>query len=134
MHRSIALFLALAGLSAAASAQTGSKTLDIYYIDTEGGQATLFVAPGGQTVLIDTGNNGTRDPNRIIEATRAAGVKQIDYLLITHYHGDHVGSFPSNSPSRSRSCITSITERPYSPNRYSIRAPRTMRRSRPIPI
>lgn len=93
MHRSIALFLALAGLSAAASAQTASKTLDIYYIDTEGGQATLFVAPGGQSVLIDTGNNGTRDPNRIIEVTKAAGVKQIDYLLITHYHGDHVGGY-----------------------------------------
>lgn len=93
MYRKIALFATLAAVSATAAAQTGPKTLDIYYIDTEGGQATLFVAPGGQTVLIDTGNNGKRDPDRIIEVTKAAGVKQIDYLLITHYHGDHVGGY-----------------------------------------
>jgi beta-lactamase superfamily II metal-dependent hydrolase len=69
------------------------KTLDIYFVDTEGGQASLFVAPSGQTVLVDTGNTGTRDPARIVQAATAAGVKQIDYLLITHYHGDHIGGF-----------------------------------------
>jgi beta-lactamase superfamily II metal-dependent hydrolase len=88
-----ALILALAGACGTAAAQSAPKTLDIYYIDTEGGQASLFVAPGGETVLLDTGNNGTRDPNRIIEATKAAGVTKIDYLLITHYHGDHVGGY-----------------------------------------
>jgi competence protein ComEC len=93
MLRTLMLLIAFTVPAAAALAQTAPKTLDIYYIDTEGGQATLFVAPGGQTVLIDTGNNGTRDPNRIIEVTQAAGVKQIDYLLITHYHGDHVGGY-----------------------------------------
>jgi beta-lactamase superfamily II metal-dependent hydrolase len=93
MYRKIVPFAALVGLCAAASAQTASKTLDIYYIDTEGGQASLFVAPGGQSVLIDTGNNGKRDPDRIIEAAQAAGVKRIDYLIITHYHGDHVGGY-----------------------------------------
>lgn len=69
------------------------RSLDIYYIDTEGGQSTLFVLPSGQTVLVDTGNEGTRDPLRIMEVINAAGVKQIDYLLITHYHGDHIGGF-----------------------------------------
>lgn len=79
--------------SSIAQAQSPSKALDIYYIDTEGGQSTLFIAPSGQTVLVDTGNEGGRDPARIMQAVRAAGVKQIDYLLITHYHGDHIGGF-----------------------------------------
>jgi competence protein ComEC len=70
-----------------------SKDLEIYAIDVEGGQATLFVAPGGQTLLIDTGWPGFnhRDADRIAAAAKAAGVKKIDYLLITHYHADHVG-------------------------------------------
>jgi beta-lactamase superfamily II metal-dependent hydrolase len=78
---------------APARGDAASRTLDIYYIDTEGGQATLFVSPFGKSVLVDTGNEGTRDPQRIMEAVKAAGVQQIDYLLITHYHGDHVGGF-----------------------------------------
>ncbi len=77
----------------AAAATPDHPSLDIYYVDTEGGQATLFVAPSGQTVLIDTGNEGTRDAQRIAAAARAAGVTRIDYLLITHYHGDHIGGY-----------------------------------------
>ena len=80
-------------LAAAPTAQAPVRTLDIYYIDTEGGQATLFVSPTGQSVLVDTGNAGTRDPDRIMEAATAAGIKQLDYLLVTHYHGDHVGGY-----------------------------------------
>jgi competence protein ComEC len=87
-------FVVLALVAAKPLAQATAKTLDIYYIDTEGGQATLFVSPAGQTVLVDTGNTGTRDPDRIMDAAKAAGVKQIDYLVMTHYHGDHVGGFP----------------------------------------
>lgn len=76
-----------------ACAQTpGGKTLDIYYIDTEGGQSTLFVSPEGESLLVDTGNGGGRDTNRIIEALAAAGVKQIDFMWTTHYHFDHTGS------------------------------------------
>jgi beta-lactamase superfamily II metal-dependent hydrolase len=81
------------GASVAARAQSGA-TLDIYYIDTEGGQATLFIAPNGKSVLVDTGYPGTRDAGRILEAAQDAHLKQIDYLLLTHYHGDHVGGFP----------------------------------------
>jgi beta-lactamase superfamily II metal-dependent hydrolase len=76
-----------------------AKTLDIYAIDTEGGQAVLLVSPSGQSFLIDTGfgANTDRDPNRIVAAAKAAGVKKIDYLLITHFHGDHMGGVESLS-------------------------------------
>jgi competence protein ComEC len=93
MNKTIVAFLASVLPAAAAHSQSG-KTLDIYYIDTEGGQATLFVAPNGKSVLVDTGNAGTRDPGRILEATKAAGLSKIDFLLLTHYHGDHVGGYP----------------------------------------
>jgi competence protein ComEC len=81
----------------AACLTAATNDLTVYFIDVEGGQSTLFVTPSGQSVLIDTGfpgNNG-RDANRIAAAAKAAGVSQIDYLLITHYHGDHVGGVPA---------------------------------------
>jgi competence protein ComEC len=84
-------FTLLFGLTALLSAQT--RTLDIYWIDVEGGAATLIVAPTGESLLIDTGfpANEDRDPKRIAAAASAAGIKSIDNLVITHYHGDHVG-------------------------------------------
>src|SRR6202051_5166879 len=84
--------LASSGLDRAA-AQTRT-TLDIYVIDVEGGNATLFVAPSGESVLIDTGNGGaaaTRDAGRIMAAVKDAGITQIDNLITTHWHGDHFG-------------------------------------------
>ena len=72
-----------------------AQTLDIYVIDVEGGNATLFVTPAHDSLLIDTGNAGpvasVRDAGRILEAMKAAGVQQIDHLIITHWHGDHFG-------------------------------------------
>ena len=72
---------------------TDRKTLDIYFIDVEGGHATLYVSPSGQSMLVDAGWDGFegRDAGRIAAASALAGIKQIDYLVITHYHGDHVG-------------------------------------------
>ncbi len=96
MRRTLTLLMAVAVLAtafAALSAQTGqAKTLDIYYIDTEGGQATLFVSPQGQTLLVDTGNAGERDLNRILDVLKTAAVAKLDNLWLTHYHGDHYGS------------------------------------------
>jgi beta-lactamase superfamily II metal-dependent hydrolase len=81
-------------LLAAADALAGpaDKHLDLYWIDVEGGASTLIVTPAGESVLLDTGNLGRRDPDRIVKvAGEIAGLKQIDHLVITHYHGDHFG-------------------------------------------
>ncbi len=68
------------------------NNLTVYWIDTEGGGATLIVTPAGESILIDTGNPGGRDSERIFDvAHNVAGLKQIDHLLITHWHNDHFG-------------------------------------------
>jgi competence protein ComEC len=78
-------FTAVFGFSA-------DKNLEIYWIDTEGGAATLIVSPSGESVLVDSGNPGERDAKRIFEtASKVAGLKQIDFLVTTHYHIDHFG-------------------------------------------
>ena len=70
------------------------KPLDVYFIDVEGGQATLLVTPSGESMLIDTGYAGfqDRDVNRVLATIQQAGLTKLDYLLVTHYHGDHVGN------------------------------------------
>jgi len=80
-------------LTSAPMAQRGTtpKPLDIYVVDTEGGKAALWVAPSGQSLLIDSGNPGNRDLDRIMAAVNDAGLKQIDFLISTHYHVDHIG-------------------------------------------
>jgi beta-lactamase superfamily II metal-dependent hydrolase len=70
-----------------------NKGLRVYFVDVEGGQATLFVTPARQSLLIDTGWAGFegRDANRIVAAAKKAGLNKIDYVLLTHYHADHAG-------------------------------------------
>jgi competence protein ComEC len=93
MHRFIsAVLVCLCAVVLSAQART---TLDIYLVDVEGGNATLFVAPSGESLLIDTGNGGaaaTRDGDRIMAAVKDAGLSQIEHLITTHYHGDHYGA------------------------------------------
>jgi beta-lactamase superfamily II metal-dependent hydrolase len=68
------------------------KPLEIWVVDVEGGKAALYVSPTGQTAMIDTGFPGARDLDRIMAAIADAGIKQIDYLISTHYHVDHIGN------------------------------------------
>ena len=84
------LVVAICAIGAAAWSQR-SKTLEVYFIDVEGGQSTLFVTPTGESMLVDTGWEGDRDAGRIVGMAKAAGLSQIDYLVLTHYHGDHAG-------------------------------------------
>jgi beta-lactamase superfamily II metal-dependent hydrolase len=74
----------------------GAKNLEIYFIDVEGGQATLIVTPRGESLLVDAGWPGYngRDAGRIAETAKQAGLRRIDYVLNTHYHLDHVGGIP----------------------------------------
>lgn len=88
----LGLLLVMLVLLCPAAAAAAPRTLDIYFIDVEGGAATLIVTPTGQSLLIDTGFPGDRDAGRIAHvALEVAGLKQIDHCLITHWHRDHVG-------------------------------------------
>ena len=88
--KTISAVLAFAFASSAVAKD--SKTLDVYWVDVEGGGGTLIVTPAGESILIDTGMPGGRDPGRIHKAaTEVAGVKQIDHLIVTHFHIDHFG-------------------------------------------
>jgi beta-lactamase superfamily II metal-dependent hydrolase len=91
----IALLAALLIIQPARS-QTAPRTLDIYFIDVEGGTSTLIVSPAGEALLIDSGFPGERDAQRIAHvALEVAKLKQIDHCLVTHWHRDHIGGIPS---------------------------------------
>src|SRR5262245_49909186 len=95
MRKSMLLTAAALALCVGPAAAQTRTTLDVYTIDVEGGNATLFVTPSGESLLIDTGNYGpeasVRDAGRIMEAVRDARLAQLDHVIITHWHGDHFG-------------------------------------------
>jgi beta-lactamase superfamily II metal-dependent hydrolase len=89
----LALFsLVLTGAALAQKKSAAQRNLEIYWIDADGGAATLIIAPSGESMLIDTGYpDGDRDANRIVAAAKHAGLTKIDHMVISHYHRDHVG-------------------------------------------
>jgi competence protein ComEC len=105
MKRVLLLLAVVIGCAPRATVHPSARTtLDIYFIDVEGGQSTLLVTPAGESFLIDAGfpGDGTfaskpgdpskaRDAQRVLAATRDAGIARIDYLMLTHYHADHAG-------------------------------------------
>lgn len=93
MKRLAAALLSTVVLGAAIpAAQTpATKPLQIWVVDVEGGKAALYVTPTGQSLLIDTGFPGARDHDRIMAAIADSGITQLDFLLSTHYHVDHIG-------------------------------------------
>jgi glyoxylase-like metal-dependent hydrolase (beta-lactamase superfamily II) len=95
---------------------SAAKTLDMYAVAVEGGKALLLVPHSGQGMLLDAGNAGQngRDVNRIVEARKAAGVKKIDYMVVTDYDGDRWATLPrwwSASPSGPRGPGENVLER-----------------------
>jgi len=92
--RRLACLAVLAACAIVPAAAQRAKPLEVSFIDVEGGQATLFVTPSGESMLIDTGYPGfeDRDVTRVVAAIRRAGLTKLDYLLVTHYHDDHVGN------------------------------------------
>ena len=74
------------------TASAPQRTLDIYWIDVEGGAATLIVSPSGESMLIDAGyETDGRDAKRIFDAAQKAGLRRIDTFVLSHFHGDHAG-------------------------------------------
>src|ERR1019366_2327695 len=93
MWKTLPILVGLLG----ASALYGARNLEIYWIDAEGGAATLIVAPSGEALLVDTAHRtqDDRDAKRIFAAAQRAGLKKIDFLVTTHFHGDHIGAMPA---------------------------------------
>jgi competence protein ComEC len=96
VNLSLACTLGLAPFVAPARAWAAKGDLQIYMIDVEGGQSTLFVTPDKHSLLIDTGwpGNAGRDADRILAATKLAGINKIETVVLTHYHDDHTGGVP----------------------------------------
>jgi glyoxylase-like metal-dependent hydrolase (beta-lactamase superfamily II) len=97
MKRTLSTFIVVLALTAPFVAQT--RNLEIYWVDVEGGAATLFIAPTGESLIFDTGfpGNGDRDAKRIYAAAQKAGLRQIDHAVISHWHSDHVGGLTALS-------------------------------------
>jgi beta-lactamase superfamily II metal-dependent hydrolase len=94
--RVAAILICAMTCGALAAAQVNHDKLRVYFVDEDGGQATLFVTPDGESLLIDTGWPGQNGipADRIVAAAKEAGISKIDYVLITHYHADHAGGIP----------------------------------------
>ena len=88
---SLGVTLTVLPLATTRAADAPAAGLRVYWVDVEGGAATLIVTPAGESVLIDTGVDGERDPGRIAATARRAGLTRIDHLVVTHFDIDHHG-------------------------------------------
>ncbi len=93
MFKSISLASAVLVIGFGSVMYAASTDLQIYWVDADGGASTLIVSPTGESLLVDTGNGrpDNRDAKRIFAAAQLAGLTKLDYVLLTHYHGDHIG-------------------------------------------
>jgi competence protein ComEC len=92
MKTMVCLLVVSVAVSTAAPVRAQPRNLEIYWIDVEGGAATLVVSPSGESLLYDAGwEVDGRDAKRIAAAVQQAGLKKIDYLVLSHYHADHAG-------------------------------------------
>ena len=95
MRRILSVIACAASVALVSAQARSTNALTIYAIDVEGGNATLFIGPTGESLLDDAGNGGMgamRDASRIVDAAKDAGLTQIDHVVITHWHGDHYGA------------------------------------------
>jgi competence protein ComEC len=93
-----AAILAIPAAIAPIMAQGRDDALQMISVDVEGGGGTVFVTPNKRVVVIDTGNpeasaatGNYPSAQRLVDAVKAAGGTKVDYLITTHYHGDHIG-------------------------------------------
>jgi competence protein ComEC len=90
----VTLLCVVTVFACAVALRAQSRNLEIYWVDVEGGAATLMIAPSGESLLVDTGWE-ERDAKRIFAAAQQAGLKKIDYFVLSHYHPDHAGGIPA---------------------------------------
>jgi competence protein ComEC len=97
--QSLRIAPALLLIALGAFAAPAPKALEVDTVDVEGGKALLIISPSGESMVIDVGwaKSDTRAASTdvIINAAKAAGLKQIDYLVISHYDADHLGDVPA---------------------------------------
>ena len=104
--------------------------LDIHHINTGKGECAFLILPDGTTMLVDAGAtaqakprvtdpkpNGSRTPGEwisryILHFLKNQQAKQLDYVLLSHFHDDHIGElYPGlKNSSKGNYTLTGITD------------------------
>lgn len=69
-------------------ATSNPNEIGIIYLNAGQGDATIVRLPNGKIMVIDC--NTDESPENIVDYLNKAGIKKIDYLVITHPHADHM--------------------------------------------